>query len=192
MTDTSLTNSVSATAGKYLTFNLSQEVYGIKVSRVREIVAINAITAVPQTPRFIKGVMNLRGKIVPLVDLRLKFRMESAEYTRETCVIVVEVAGLRGNILIGVIVDSVRDVMDVATAEISEVPSFGIRVDTSFLSGLANARNDLILLMDIEHVLSHEELISVESTPAAAAELNQDALNSINENATPVEQEIHI
>lgn len=189
MTESSLTTSVGATAGKYLTFNLAQEVYGIRVSLVREIVAINAITAVPQTPRFIKGVMNLRGKIVPLVDLRLKFKMESAEYSRETCVIVVEVSGTRGKMLIGVIVDSVRDVLDVTTTEISEVPSFGIKVDTSFLSGLANAKNELILLMDIAHVLSHEELIAVEAAPAAAAELNQDTFDSIQQGEALDEQE---
>jgi purine-binding chemotaxis protein CheW len=161
-----------ATAGKYLTFNLAAEVYGIEVLHVREIVGVNAITAVPHTPHFIKGVMNLRGKIVPLVDLRLKFAMEATAYSRETCVVVVEVTGSREKILIGVIVDSMREVIDVGAAEISEIPSFGVRVNTSFLSGMANMKGGLVLLLDIEHVLSHEELTAVETVPAAAADIN--------------------
>jgi purine-binding chemotaxis protein CheW len=181
MNDTATTSTTPrAAAGKHLTFNLAQEIYGIEVLHVREIVAINAITAVPHTPRFIKGVMNLRGKIVPLVDLRVKFSMEACEYSRETCVIVVEVTGSRNKILIGVIVDSVREVIDVAAGEIAEIPSFGIRVDTSFLSGLANVKSGLILLLDIEHVLSHEELTAVEATPEAAAETNQSSEASVN------------
>jgi purine-binding chemotaxis protein CheW len=170
---------ILARPGKHLTFNLAHEVYGIEVLHVREIVAIGSFTAVPHTPKFIKGVMNLRGKIVPLVDLRLKFGMETCEYSRETCVVVVEVSGSREKILIGVIVDSVREVIDIAAAEIAEVPSFGIRVNTAFLSGLANSRAGLlILLLDIEHVLSHEEMTAVEATPEAAAELNADGPDS--------------
>jgi purine-binding chemotaxis protein CheW len=168
MTATTETIPTRAAAGKYLTFNLALEVYGVEVLHVREIVGINAITAVPHTPRFIKGVMNLRGKIVPLVDLRLKFGMEGTEYSRETCVVVVEVAGSREKILIGVIVDSVREVIDVGATDMAEIPSFGVRVNTSFLSGLANVKSGLILLLDIDHVLSHEELTVVEATPDAS------------------------
>src|SRR5260221_6497668 len=106
--------SVRAKAGKHLTFNLAMEVYGIEIHRVREIVGITSITAVPSTPKFIKGVMNLRGKIIPVIDLRSKFKMDCCDYSRETCVIVVEVTGSQGKILIGVVVDSMRDVVDVA------------------------------------------------------------------------------
>ena len=181
MTDTLPAISATATAGKYLTFNLAKEVYGIRVLHVREIVAITSITAVPKTPRFIKGVMNLRGKIVPLIDLHLKFQMDSCDYTRETCVVVVEVSGTRGKMLLGVIVDSVRDVMDVTASEIADVPQFGVQVDTAYLSGMANTKNDLILLLDIEHVLSRDELTAVELTPITEIESNDADATSVDQ-----------
>lgn len=163
------TANLNAAAGKYLTFHVAAEIYGIEVLHVREIVGVSVITAVPHTPKFIKGVMNLRGKIIPLVDLRLKFGMEGREYTRETCVVVVETSGSRERILIGVIVDGVRDVIIVNAAEIEAVPSFGVQVNTAFLKGLANIKSALILLLDIENVLSHEELTAVEAIPDALA-----------------------
>jgi purine-binding chemotaxis protein CheW len=159
-----------AAPGKYLTFNLSNETYGVAVKYVREILAVTAITAVPNTPKFIKGVMNLRGKIIPLIDLRIKLGLECREYTRETCIVVVEVPGSREKLLIGVIVDSVHDVIDVVSAEIDDIPSFGVRINTAFLSGLANTKNGLSLLMNIEHVLSHDELLSVEHTNESTEE----------------------
>ena len=168
MTAKSLTSNVRTTGGKFLTFNLAAEIYGVEVGFVREIAGMTPITAVPNTPKFIKGVMNLRGKIVPVIDLRIKFGMESCSYSRETCVVVVEIRGSQGKILMGVIVDSVREVIDVVLDEIGEVPSFGIRVNTDFLKGLANVKSGLTLLLDIEHVLSHEEMTVVEAAPDTA------------------------
>jgi purine-binding chemotaxis protein CheW len=178
MTTTETATTVSACAGKYLVFKLALEAYGIAALHVREIVGINTFTIVPHTPKFIKGVMNLRGKIVPLVDLRLKFAMECCEYSRDTCIIVIEVAGSREKILIGVIVDAVREVIDVASSEIAEIPSFGVHVNTSFLSGMANIKSGLILLLDIAHVLSHEELVAVEATPDGAAKTDVSTLEA--------------
>jgi purine-binding chemotaxis protein CheW len=174
------TLNMNAAAGKYLTFHVAAEIYGIEVLHVREIVGISVITAVPHTPKFIKGVMNLRGKIIPLIDLRLKFGMEPRDYTRETCVVVVEAPGSRERILIGAIVDGVRDVINVNATEIEEVPSFGVQVNTAFLKGLANIKSALILLLDIENVLSHDELTAIEAVP--------EGLDSDDENTQAPEE----
>ena len=159
-----------AKAGKYLTFNLGTETYGIAIHFVREILGLTAITSVPNTPKFIKGVTNLRGKIIPLIDLRVKLGMEAVEFTRQTCIVVVEVPGLSERILIGVIVDGVKEVLNVESAELDEVPSFGIRVNTSFLLGLANSKTGLSLLLDIEQVLSKSEIEVVEAVEVADGE----------------------
>ena len=155
---------VRARSGKYLVFLLAEEAYGIDIFNVREIIGMPAITPVPQTPVFIKGVINLRGKIIPVVDLRTKFSMTQKEFTRDTCVVIVDVAASAGRLWMGIIVDSVRDVALFGTSDIEEVPSFGVRVDTSFLLGLGRQKENMTLLLDIEKVLSHEELIAVNTT----------------------------
>jgi purine-binding chemotaxis protein CheW len=156
-----------AQPGKYLTFTLADETYGMEIRHVREIIALAPITTVPNAPRFIKGVINLRGKIIAVVDLCVKFRMSRREYGRETCIVMVDVAVKGGRLLLGVIVDSVKDVIDVSASEVEGLPAFGVRVDTSFLLGLARARNSVFLLLDIEKVLSHEELEAAESAGSA-------------------------
>src|SRR3954471_15656741 len=118
-------------AGKYLTFHLSNEEFGIRVLKVREIMGLQDITAVPQTPMHIKGVINLRGKVVPVVDLRLKFSLAAAEYTQRTCIIVTQVQGDAGPILMGIVVDGVSDVLNLTAAEIEDTPDFGESVGTS-------------------------------------------------------------
>ena len=169
---------VRAKAGKFLTFRLGAETYGVAIQFVREILGLTAITTVPNTPKFIKGVTNLRGKIIPLIDLRVKLGMEASDSTRETCIVVVEVPGVAERILIGVIVDGVKEVLNVAESELEAVPSFGIRVNTSFLLGLANAKAGLSLLLDIERVLSKSEIEAVETVdsgkPSAVVEVLED------------------
>lgn len=144
--------------GKYLTFVLSNEVYGIEILKVREIIGLMDITTVPQTPDYVKGVINLRGKVIPVIDLRLKFSMQEEEHTQETCVIVVEV----NNTSIGIIVDSVSEVSDISDGEIEEAPSFGQGIDTNFIMGLGKVKEKIIILLDIETVLSSDELEMVE------------------------------
>ena len=114
-----------ARAGKYLTFQLVNEEFGIRVVKVREIMGLQEITAVPQTPIHVKGVINLRGKVVPVIDLRLKFGLASAEYTQRTCIIVAQLQGDSGPILMGVVVDGVSEVLNLASSEIEDVPDFG-------------------------------------------------------------------
>ncbi len=144
----------SVHAGKYLTFVTGDEVYGIEILSVREIIGVMDITSVPQTPDYMKGVVNLRGKVIPVVDLRLKFSMEAEKYTRETCIIVVEV----NNKHIGIIVDSVSEVVDISNSEIKDTPSFGQGIDTNFIMGMGKVKENIIILLKIEMVLSSEEL----------------------------------
>ncbi len=144
--------------GKYLTFVLGSEEYGIEILRVREIIGLMDITTVPQTPDFMKGVINLRGKVIPVIDLRLKFAMQEEEHTQETCVIVVEV----DNTSIGIIVDSVSEVSDISGKEIEDAPSFGEGIDTNFIMGLGKVKEKIVILLDIEAVLSSEDLEIVE------------------------------
>ncbi len=144
--------------GKYLTFVLSDEEYGIEILKVREIIGLMDITSVPQTPDYMKGVINLRGKVIPVIDLRLKFSMPEQEHTQETCTIVVEV----GNTLIGIIVDSVSEVSDIGSEEIQETPNLGQNIDTNFIMCMGKLKEKLIILLDIDKVLSAEELEMVE------------------------------
>jgi purine-binding chemotaxis protein CheW len=140
--------------GKYLTFVLGNEEYGIEILRVREIIGLMEITTVPQTPDYMKGVINLRGKVIPVIDLRLKFSMQEEDHTQETCVIVVEV----NSTSIGLIVDSVSEVSDISSEEIEEAPSFGQSIDTDFITGLGKVKDKVIIMLDIGVVLSAEEL----------------------------------
>ncbi len=144
--------------GKFLTFALGNEEYGIEILRVREIIGLMDITTVPQTPDYMKGVINLRGKVIPVIDLRMKFSMLEEEHTQETCVIVVEV----NSTLIGIIVDSVSEVLDIKGGEIENAPSFEQGIDTSFIMGLGKVKEKIIILLDIGTVLSSEELEMVE------------------------------
>ena len=143
--------------GKYLTFVLDKEEYGLEILKVREIIGMMDITTVPQTPDFVKGVINLRGKVIPVVDLRLKFGMQEVEATQETCVIVVEVGGVQ----MGIVVDTVSEVLDIEEKQIEDPPRFGTQVDTAFIRGMGKIENRVKILLDIEKVLSSEELVLV-------------------------------
>lgn len=144
-------------AGKYLTFFLAGEEYGIEILKVHEIIGMLPITRVPRTPAFILGVINLRGRVIPTIDLRLKFGMEPNEATRETCIVVVQAAGTQ----IGVVVDRVSDVLDISADEIEDVPGFGAEVDTSCLLGVAKTAGRVRLLLDIERVLSTQDVLAL-------------------------------
>ncbi len=144
--------------GKYLTFSLADEEYGIGILKVREIIGMLSITPVPQTPSFVKGVINLRGQVIPVVDLRLKFGMAELEYTERTSIIVVEVKGQAGNIPIGIVVDAVSEVVNIKGDDIENTPTFGANLDTNYISGMAKADGGVKILLDIDRVLSAEEL----------------------------------
>jgi purine-binding chemotaxis protein CheW len=139
---------------KYLTFNLGDEVYGLEILRVREIIGLMDITKVPRMPNFVRGVINLRGKVIPVMDLRLKFGMDSTEDTKETCIIVVDL----DDVLMGIVVDCVSEVLDIDEQDIDEAPEFGVSVSTEFILGMGKARDKVIILLDISKVLTNNEL----------------------------------
>ena len=149
---------VDARAGKYLTFQLGSEEFGVRVLKVREIMGLQEITAVPQTPAHVRGVINLRGKVIPVIDLRLKFGLEGAEYTQRTCIIVAQVQGESGPILVGVVVDGVSEVLNLTGAEIEDTPDFGDESAGQYLLGMAKVKGNVKILLDFDRVLSSLEL----------------------------------
>jgi len=154
-------NTVSGRDGKYLTFTLAGEEYGIIILKVKEIIGMLPITTVPQTPPYVKGVINLRGKVIPVVDLRRKFGMDPMEYTERTCIIVVEIAGSVKTIPMGIVVDSVSEVLNIKSADIEETPSFGNRLDTDYILGMAKVGGGVKILLDIDRVMSADEMASL-------------------------------
>jgi len=148
-----------AKEGKYLTFSLAGEEYGIGILKVKEIIGMMSITSVPQTPGFVKGVINLRGKVIPVVDLRLKFGMDESDYTERTCIIVVEVTNHRGRVQIGIVVDAVSEVLNIKAGDIEETPTFGTNLDTDFILGMAKIEGKVKILLDIDRILSHDEAV---------------------------------
>jgi purine-binding chemotaxis protein CheW len=146
-------------AGKYLAFHLGREEFAIQVLKVREIMGIQDITAVPQTPLYVKGVINLRGKVVPVVDLRLKFGLPAIDYTQRTCIIVVQVHGSDGiAALTGIVVDEVSEAVNIAAGEIEDTPDFGDGVATPYILGMAKGKGKVKILLDIDRVLSSQDL----------------------------------
>ena len=145
-------------AGKYLTFHLAQEEFGIRVLKVREIMGIQDITAVPHTPAYVKGVINLRGKVIPVLDLRLKFGLPDMEYNQRTCIIVVQIQGESGLILMGIIVDGVSEVLNLTGAEVEDTPDFGSSFTTPYILGMAKIKGKVKILLDIDQVLTNQEV----------------------------------
>ena len=141
-------------AGKYLTFALAHEEYGIGILKVREIIGLMEITAVPQTPAFVKGVINLRGRVIPVLELRTKFGMETQEYNDRTCIIVVEVSGNDGTIQVGMLVDSVSEVLNIVEDELEASPSFGsTHMDTDCILGMGKIKGEVKILLDVNQVV---------------------------------------
>ncbi len=147
-------SSARSLGGKYLTFNLAGEEYGLEILTVREIIGIMDITRVPQTADFMQGVINLRGKIIPVIDLRAKFGLPRTAYNDQTCIIVVDVG-----IPMGIIVDTVQEVHDIQEADIEPAPELGTGVDTSFILGMGKVNNRVKILLDIHNVLTADELV---------------------------------
>lgn len=145
-------------SGKYLVFDLNGEECCIQVLKVREIIGVQDITAVPQTPVFVKGVINLRGKVIPVVDLRLKFGLPQQEYNQRTCIIVVQVERESRAMMMGIVVDSVAEVLNISAGDIEDSPNFGQGVATPYLLGMAKIKGRVKLLLDIDEVMSSQEL----------------------------------
>ncbi|MCA1987771.1 MAG: chemotaxis protein CheW [Desulfarculus sp.] len=156
-------NLAERVAGKFLTFDLAEEEYGLEILRVREIIGMMAITPVPRTPDFVRGVINLRGKVIPVIDLRLKFGLPYKEPDERTCVIVVEVMNDGRTVQMGIVVDRVNEVVDVKPGEVEPTPSFGVALDTAFILGMAKVQGKVKILLDIDRVLTTSEVAALSS-----------------------------
>lgn len=155
-----------AKEGKYLTFILANEGYGLEILKVKEIIGIMNITPIPQTPAYMKGVINLRGRVIPVIDLRLKFDMPAADYTDHTCIIVVEVENGENRAPMGVVVDSVSEVLNIGREDLEPPPSFGVRLQSDYLLGLAKTKGGVKILLDLQQVLTSAELLTLEKMAA--------------------------
>jgi purine-binding chemotaxis protein CheW len=143
--------------GKYLTFFLASEEYGVEILKVQEIIGRMPITPVPLTSKYIRGVINLRGKIHPIMDLKIKFGMDETRMTDETCIIVIKTSTL----MMGILVDKVSEVVNVASGDIEDTPSFGADVDTKYLLGVGKTGGRVRLLLDIEKVITKSDIINM-------------------------------
>ena len=151
----------AAAGGKYLTFKLGAEEYGVEILKVQEIIKMMDITRVPRVQSYVRGVINLRGKVIPVIDLRLKFGMEGKETTDKTCVVVLQVTHAGGAITMGAIVDEVSEVLDITAEQIEPAPDFGSEVDTAFIMGMGKVGKMVVLLLDIDKVLSSAEIAAL-------------------------------
>jgi purine-binding chemotaxis protein CheW len=140
--------------GKFLTFVLAEEEYGIEILSVREIIGLLPVTPVPQSPYYVKGVVNLRGQVIPVVDLRLKFDMEAIDATDETCIIVVQTGGVQ----LGIIVDKVSEVLDIHGDDIVDAPTLGTEINTDYIMGIGKSEGRVTLLLDIGRVFPSQEV----------------------------------
>ncbi|MCL2064897.1 MAG: chemotaxis protein CheW [Candidatus Cloacimonetes bacterium] len=154
----------SSHEGKYLTFNLMDEFFGINVERILQIIAIPDITQIPKTPLFVKGVINLRGKIVPVIDLRLRFKLPEQEYNDRTSIVILKFQTEKGEIFIGIIVDKVIEVLDIHKKEIENTPTFGVELDTKFIQAMAKVKNKVVTLIDVGNIFTDTELIQIQKS----------------------------
>ena len=149
--------------GKYLTFALGREEYGLEILKVREIIGYMDITAVPHTPAYVRGVINLRGQVISVLDLRTRFGMEAASQTDETCIIVVEIKTELRRVCLGIVVDRVSEVLNIPGTQIEDPPSFGTEIDTSFILGMGKIGATVKILLNIDKVLSTSETVAIAS-----------------------------
>lgn len=153
-----------ARAGKYLSFFLNGEEYGLGILKVQEIIGKQPITPVPRTPEYIRGVINLRGRIIPIMDLKMKFGMGQTEVTDESCIIVTQTSG----VMMGVLVDKVSEVLNINSNDIEDTPSFGVSVDTAFLLGVGKTGDKVRLLLDIDKTINGENLADLKKASGQA------------------------
>lgn len=166
---------------QYLTFFLADEEYAINIQRVKEIIEYTAVTKVPKVPEWIRGVINLRGNVVPVVDLTVRFGLEESPVTKTTCIVIVEVEQDSERTVMGVIADAVNQVIDLVPKDIEEPPAFGTRVRLEYLFGMGKLGKKFALILNIDSVLSNTELLTVSTLQAATIETQSDIDNSSGE-----------
>ncbi len=163
---------------QYLTFLLAGEEYAISILKVKEIIEYDTVTVVPKTPKWIRGVINLRGSVVPVVDLAVKFGLEERPVTRTSCIVILEGQLENQNTTMGIVADAVSQVMDLADGDIREVPEFGTRVQVNYLLGMAQLGKKFALLLDVDKVLSTDELLNLDQASANAGANDADGAES--------------
>ncbi|CCO23668.1 chemotaxis protein CheW [Maridesulfovibrio hydrothermalis] len=154
---------INSTTNQYLTFTLNKDIYALDISSVREVLELTPITRIPRTPKFMRGVINLRGHAVPVVDMRLKFGMSRTEDTINTCIIIVEVVFDGENTVMGALADSVREVIELTESMIEEPPRMGTTIKTDFIRGMGKQDDDFVIILNINKILSVEELAMLKS-----------------------------
>ena len=172
---------------QYLTFKLGNEIFATDVAKVREVLDLTTITQIPRTPDFMAGVINLRGSVVPVVDLRLCFEMSKTENTRNTCIVVVEVLLENESTIIGALTDSVEEVIDLEPNQIQPAPRIGTQIKTDFIKGMGKRDTQFIIILDIDRVFSSEELIAVRGQ--AQEVIKQEVVKQETVNHEPAKQE---
>jgi len=155
------TNAISSQ--QYVTFSLEDELFGVEVTRTREILSLTPVTKVPQTPEYLLGVINLRGQVVPVVDMRLKLGLNAGTDTEDTCIIVVEVLVDGESIIVGALADAVREVLEVRADQIEPPPRLGTKLNTEFINGMAKVENQFVILLNIDRIFSMDELCLVQN-----------------------------
>jgi purine-binding chemotaxis protein CheW len=163
--------SVAERAGKYLTFELGKEVYGLPVLRVREVIGMQSAAKVPHTPDYVQGVINLRGKVIPIIDLRMKFRLPPTEHTDRTCIIVVQLTGRTSAMLAGAVVDRVSEVVTLASADIENTPDFGDGTTLPYVLGIAKTKDGVRILVDPDVLFEMGELVQVQALHGSQGEM---------------------
>ncbi len=158
---------VAGLAGKYLTFFLGGEVYGVQILKVQEIIGMERVTGVPNTPHYVRGVINLRGQVIPVIDLRLRFELEAKEDTERTCIVVVQVANGDEMIVMGIIVDEVQEVLEIAAEQLAPPPQLGSD-SSDFILGIGKIKKAVIMLLDIDKVLTGAEVLAMEEISKGA------------------------
>lgn len=158
--DKSSAHAMDLLVGKYLTFELGEETYGLEILKVQEIIGLMSITRVPKTPGYVRGVINLRGKVIPVIELRAKFGMSTVEDTERTCIIVIQVEGKEGALVMGILVDEVSEVVNVQREQLEPAPSFG-SLDTAFMRAMGKLNNKVVILLDVDRVLTATEWTNV-------------------------------
>ncbi len=170
-----MSEKVDTTLTQYLTFVLGDEIFALDIASVREVLELTSITKVPRTPEYMRGVINLRGHAVPVVDMRLKFGMSKVKDTVDTCIIIVEVEMEGENAVMGALVDSVREVFEMYADQIEQPPRMGLSVNTDFLRGMGKQDDDFVMILDINRVFSADELVAIGAEKAKEHAAQEEA-----------------
>ena len=156
-----MAEAIATETTQYLSFNLGEEVFALDISKVREVLEFTSVTKVPQTPDFMRGVINLRGGVVPVIDLRLKFGLSEVENTVNTCIVIVEADVNGDTIVLGALVDAVQEVFNLDTDQIESAPSIGTQLNTEYLKGMGKSSEGFVLILDIDRIFSLDELSEI-------------------------------